>query len=102
MTRKIALWAVGRPMSCGGRADVRTVRRATAAVAGQNLAPVLTWPRTGLRGEPVTADALAMAILPGSGGRGAARLPGGTGRLGGEGARAVPGAGDAGVSGPAA
>src|SRR5215475_15739092 len=101
MTRKIALWTVARPMSCGVRTNLRTVRRATAAVAGQNLAPVLTWPGAGLRGEPVTADALAMAILPGSGGRRAARLPG-TGRLGGEGARAVPGAGDAGVSGPAA
>src|SRR5215510_3342042 len=85
MTRKIALWTVARPMSCGVRTNLRTVRRATAAVAGQNLAPVLTWPRAGLRGEPVTADALAMAILPGSGGRRAARLPGGAGRLGGEG-----------------
>src|SRR5215475_15493620 len=84
MTRKIALWTVARPMSCGVRTNLRTVRRATAAVAGQNLAPVLTWPGAGLRGEPVTADALAMAILPGSGGRRAARLPG-AGRLGGEG-----------------
>src|ERR1700693_1734076 len=63
MTRKIALWTVARPMSCGVRTNLRTVRRATARALGQNLAPELTRPRAGLRGEPVITDALAMAIL---------------------------------------
>src|SRR5215831_10407392 len=63
MTRKIALWTVARPMSCGVRTNLRTVRRATATAAGQNLAPGLTRPRAGPGGELVITDAPAMAIL---------------------------------------
>src|SRR6516162_1182131 len=85
MTRKIALWTVARPMSCGVRTNLRTVRRATVTVLGQNLALVLTRPRAGLRGEPAITDASAMTILSVSGGRRAALLAGGVGRLGGEG-----------------
>src|SRR5215467_8786288 len=63
MTRKIALWAVARPMSCGVRTNLRTVRPATATVLGQNLAPGLTRLRAGLSGEPVITDVPTMAIL---------------------------------------
>src|SRR5262252_5581268 len=72
-------------MSCGVRTNLRTVRRATTAALGQNLAPGLTRRRGGLRGGPVITDASAMAVPFRSGGLRAARLAGGAGRLRGEG-----------------
>src|SRR5215467_15948951 len=85
MTRKIALWTVARPMSCGVRTNLRTVRRATATALGQNLAPVLTRPRAGLRGDPAITDASAMAILSVQAASRPLHLAGGAGRLRGEG-----------------
>src|ERR671931_1952949 len=86
MTRKTALCTVARPMSCGVRTNLRTVRRATATALGQNLAPGLARSRTERRGEPVITDASAMTILSfGSGGLRATRLVGGVGRPPGEG-----------------
>src|SRR5215469_4721767 len=85
MTRKIAFWTVARPMSCGVRMNLRTVRPATATALGQNLAPELTRPLAGLSGESVITDASAMPFPFSSGGLMAARLAGGAARLAGQG-----------------
>src|SRR5215831_14238190 len=63
MIRKIADWAVARPMSCGVRVNLRTVRAATAAVAGPNPAPVVAWPRAGVSGGAAVVAALGMVVL---------------------------------------
>jgi hypothetical protein len=73
MSRKIALWTVARTSSCGVRANLRTVRRATATELGQNPAPELTRACIGLGGEPVIMTASVMAILSGQAASG--RLP---------------------------
>jgi hypothetical protein len=56
MSRNNALWIVVKTMSCGVRANLRTIRPATATELDHNPAPVLT----AARGTPGDRDVLVM------------------------------------------